>query len=225
MAVFFLVFVCAGCACFRGETPRDHERTISFDPAVSRQIIEITPSSTHIFKATLIGWSYDRGLWRRVYGPWPVVIGRNGLALLHEKREGDGKTPSGVYPLETAFGQEKGLRTGLIYRQVTDDDVWVDDMASVDYNRWVKKPTQAASYESMRRTDGVYELGAVIEYNTRPVVPWLGSAIFIHIWRYRGRKPTAGCVALDRRRLRHLLAWLRADMHPTIMLGTPPKDH
>ncbi len=191
---------------------------------MTRQIIEIVPAAKNIFKATLIAWNYDRGLWRRACGPWPVVIGRNGLAGLHEKREGDGKTPSGVYPLETAFGQEKALRTGLTYRQVTGDDVWVDDMASVDYNRWVKKPTQAASYENMRRTDGVYELGAVIEYNTQPVVPGLGSAIFIHIWRDRGRKPTAGCVALDRRRLRHLLAWLRADMHPTIILGKPLKD-
>jgi L,D-peptidoglycan transpeptidase YkuD (ErfK/YbiS/YcfS/YnhG family) len=71
----------------------------------------------------------------------------------------------------------------------------------------------------MLRPDGLYDIGAVIEYNTSPVVPGQGSAIFLHIWRDGGRKPTAGCVALEKSRLRRLLAWLRADMKPVVFLG------
>jgi L,D-peptidoglycan transpeptidase YkuD (ErfK/YbiS/YcfS/YnhG family) len=47
----------------------------------------------------------------------------------------------------------------------------------------------------------------------------MGSAIFLHIWREAGRKPTAGCVALSETRLRKLLAWLDAGAAPVIILG------
>ena len=151
-------------------------------------------------------------------GPWPAVVGRNGIASLHEKKEGDGKTPSGAYPIVMAFGKEAVLKTGLVYRQTMDDDIWIDDSTSDQYNCWVKLPTKAASYEKMRRKDGLYDLGAVIAYNIEPVVPGNGSAIFLHVWRDYGRKPTAGCVALDRGHLRRLLKWLRADKKPEVVI-------
>jgi L,D-peptidoglycan transpeptidase YkuD (ErfK/YbiS/YcfS/YnhG family) len=74
----------------------------------------------------------------------------------------------------------------------------------------------------MLRPDGLYDLGAVIEYNTDPAIPGYGSAIFLHIWRAHGQKPTAGCVAIDRSHLEVLLRWLNAADHPMIILG--PKD-
>ena len=154
-------------------------------------------------------------------GPWPAVVGRNGFAPVNEKREGDGRTPSGIYPLGTAFGKEVWVKTDLIYRQAGADDIWVDDVNSVQYNRWVKLPPRAASYETMSRSDGLYDLGIVIEYNTDPVVPGDGSAIFLHIWRGGGEKPTAGCVAMERVHLRQLLAWLRAERGPVIVLDPP----
>ena len=195
------------------------EATVPVDPAMTRQVIEVTPSGKNIFKARLTAWTYDHGLWRKVFGPWPVSVGRNGFAPLHAKKEGDGKTPSGFYAVGTVFGRTENFKTGLPYRQTMDDDIWVDDAASLQYNRWVKMPTKAASYENMRRRDGLYDLGAVIEYNTDPVVPGYGSAIFMHIWRDQGRQPTAGCVALNHRRLQHLLGWLKSDAHPVIVLN------
>ena len=86
-----------------------------------------------------------------------------------------------------------------------------DVMIDIDYKF-------AASYETMLRSDGLYDLGAVIRYNMDPVVSGQGSAIFIHIWRNGGRKPTAGCVALDQGRLRKLLGWLDANKHPAVWL-------
>ena len=195
------------------------EGAVSFDTAVTRQVVEIRPSVQGNYKAKLTAWTYAGGIWIKTFGPWPVVIGRNGFAGAHEKREGDGKTPSGVYPIGLAFGKEDRLRTGLFYRRTMEDDIWVDDVTAVQYNRWAKLPTGVLSYEKMRRTDGLYDLGAVIEYNTDPVVPGYGSAIFIHIWRDHGHKPTAGCVALDAGRLRLLLEWLRSDMNPRIVLS------
>jgi L,D-peptidoglycan transpeptidase YkuD (ErfK/YbiS/YcfS/YnhG family) len=57
----------------------------------------------------------------------------------------------------------------------------------------------------MRRGDGLYDLCAVTDHNTDPVVPGAGSAIFVHVWR-RPRFPTAGCVAFARADLCWILA-------------------
>jgi L,D-peptidoglycan transpeptidase YkuD (ErfK/YbiS/YcfS/YnhG family) len=192
---------------------------MSVDPVLTRQVLVVSSSGKKdLFQATVTAWTCAKGVWRKTFGPWPVVIGRNGFAPAGEKREGDGRTPSGVYALRLAFGREPVIKTGLVYRQATADDIWVDDVHSGLYNRWTILPTSAASYENMLRPDGLYDLGAVIEYNTDPVVAGYGSAIFMHIWRDHGRKPTAGCVALERWRLRHLLKWLRSDMNPVIVL-------
>ncbi len=188
-----------------------------------RQVVEVTPygRGRDIFKAELTAWTCDRGSWRRALGPWPAVIGRNGFASPDGKMEGDGKTPVGIYSIGTAFGRKDRINTGLAYRQAQEDDLWVDDAASDQYNRWVKAPARASSYEMMLRQDGLYDVGAVIEYNTHPVEPGKGSAIFLHIWRENGNASTAGCVALEQRRLRRLLAWLKVDMSPLIVLGQP----
>ena len=45
--------------------------------------------------------------------------------------------------------------------------------------------------------DAVYDLLVVIGYNTDPVVPGAGSAIFLHIAR-PDFSPTAGCIAVER---------------------------
>ncbi len=192
---------------------------LNYDSAPERQVIEVVSSRYGVSKAELTAWIAAEGEWRRVFGPWPAVIGRNGFSAPGDKREGDGKTPAGIFPVGIAFGKAQQVNTGLDYRQAKDEDVWIDDSASSQYNTWVKMPVQAASYEKMRRADGLYDLGAVIGYNNAPVVAGMGSAIFIHIWRDRGKQPTTGCVALQELRLRRLLAWLNKEKEPVIALG------
>ncbi len=184
----------------------------------TKQVIVVVPAGHKPFTAVLTAWSVEDGKWMRKFGPWSAVIGRSGLAPAGEKREGDGRTPSGVYPAQTAFGNAPAIKTGLIYRQATAHDFWIDDIASVQYNQWVSGDVPGVSHEKMLRTDGLYNLGAVIEYNTAPIVTGNGSAIFLHIWRDHGTKPTSGCVALGERRLRKLLAWLDAQQKPLIIL-------
>ena len=89
------------------------------------------------FQAQLKMFERKNGHWFLAGGPMEAVIGKNGLAILDEKREGDGKTPSGVFPLGTAFGYEANVLTKLFYRQVTENDFWVDDSSSDQYNQWV----------------------------------------------------------------------------------------
>lgn len=152
--------------------------------------------------------------------PIAAVAGVGGFAPPGWKTEGDGRTPSGIYPLEAAFGSAPKPETHMDYRQTTGSDVWVDDVGSPDYNTWTKKgETRATSFEEMERADGLYRYGIVIGYNRNPVVKGRGSAIFIHL-RKGKRKPTAGCVAVAERDMLSLLAWLDARQKPLVVMGT-----
>ena len=153
------------------------------------------------------------------FGPFCAVIGRSGFARPGGKREGDGATPSGTFRLEGAFGYAPTLETAMPYRRIEENDVWVIDPASPDYNEWRRKgETCASSFEEMRRPDGLYEVGIVIGYNRQPAERGLGSAIFFHVWRDRGT-PTSGCVAMAKEDLLAVLSWLDPEKSPVAILG------
>jgi L,D-peptidoglycan transpeptidase YkuD (ErfK/YbiS/YcfS/YnhG family) len=152
------------------------------------------------------------------YSPTAAVIGPKGFAPLGEKREGDGRTPTGTFRIGTAFGIDPTMETRLDYRRATDDAFWVDDPSSPEYNRWVTGKPNAKSWENLRQAD--YKYAAVIEYNTDPVVPGMGSAIFLHVWEGPDN-PTSGCVAVAEKDVRGLLWWLDKDKKPVIILNVP----
>ncbi len=189
-------------------------------PSDSSQILLVQESGFWIFsRTTIYAMGKKEHNWSMVFEPMKAVIGRNGFAETGAKREGDGKTPSGIYPLKTTFGYDASVKTQMPYRQAREDDVWVDDPHSEDYNRWVKEPaTKAASYEMMKRDDDLYKYGVIIEYNTDPVVQENGSAIFLHIWKGEGM-PTAGCVAVSEKDIVKIIEWLDPTAAPLIITG------
>ena len=193
-----------GCTSAATVSTKDTPHTAGA-PASCRQLIVVRGSESDIhatldtYERTDTGWVLRESM--------PATVGKKGLATPDVKKEGDGKTPAGVYRLERAFGYAEKFETGLTYRQATATDLWVDDPESPDYNLWVKAPTKAKSFEEMRRKDDLYQIGAVIEYNTDPVVPGKGSAIFFHVWGGPD-SPTAGCVAVEKEKLRSILKWL-----------------
>jgi L,D-peptidoglycan transpeptidase YkuD (ErfK/YbiS/YcfS/YnhG family) len=188
-------------------------------PGSSQALLAINKNQGSIL-ASVYALEKKEGRWIKTLGPFKGSIGKNGFAPPGEKREGDGKSPSGVFLLGTAFGYSETPPTRMPYRQAAQDDLWVDDINAPDYNRWVKKDaTRAASFEVMRRKDNLYEYGIVVEYNTRPVVKGMGSAIFIHVHRGEG-VPTAGCVALAKGDLLRILQWLDPKTAPVIVMGT-----
>ncbi len=170
-------------------------------------------------KYSVYGLEKTQGHWRQVSRSTGAAIGRNGFAASGEKREGDGKTPSGMFALKRTFGYEKAAKTKMVYRQVLKEDLWVDDPNAPDYNQWVKQgETAAASYEKMKREDGLYKYGIVIEYNTDPVIKGHGSAIFLHVWKGKGSS-TAGCVAVPEEDIVRILEWLDPNAFPLILMG------
>jgi L,D-peptidoglycan transpeptidase YkuD (ErfK/YbiS/YcfS/YnhG family) len=186
----------------------------------SNQILLIVGGNSELFSAKIYPFERRNGRWNLMLKPIDASIGKNGFASPDKKREGDGKTPSGVYPLKFAFGYFAEMHTKMNYFQTTEDDVWVDDTDSVDYNQWVKRgQTKASSFEDMKRKDNLYKYVIVIGYNTNPVVRDLGSAIFFHVWRGKG-EPTAGCIAMSEEDIVTVLGWLDPSQKPLVMMGT-----
>jgi L,D-peptidoglycan transpeptidase YkuD (ErfK/YbiS/YcfS/YnhG family) len=163
---------------------------------------------------------YERGDdgWQLQGTTMTAVAGKNGLAPLGEKREGDGRTPSGVVSLERGFGYYP-MAIRLPYTVLDPEMIWIDDPRSPLYNRLAERKDGAGfSFEIMRREDELYRYGIVIEYNTKTTVPGAGSAIFFHVWRGPGTT-TAGCVAMEQKDMALLLTWLDPARQPVAVIG------
>lgn len=138
---------------------------------------------------------------------FPCTIGRGGLT--DAKVEGDGATPRGVHRV-----------VGIMYRPdrmlpptpwavpIRVGDLWSDDVRDADYNHLVRAP-HGFSHEQMRRSDPMYDLVIVTDWNFPDAVAGKGSAIFLHQWRGKGR-PTAGCIAFRRDNLQ----WISRRIRP-----------
>lgn len=141
----------------------------------------------------------------------PCSIGRNGAIPAAEKREGDGMTPLGLWPIRAVLlrpdrvALPSGIR--LPWRWLRPDDGWSDDPSDPAYNRPVRHPHRFSA-EQLWREDGLYDVILVLGHNDAPPVPGLGSAIFVHCWNEG--QPTEGCVAVAKGELLMFLPSLAA---------------
>jgi len=134
------------------------------------------------------------------------ALGRSGVIAAELKREGDGASPLGVWPLQRVlYRADRGPApiTGLPLAAILEDDGWCDAPDDPAYNRPVRLP-YPASCERMWRDDAVYDIVCVLGHNDPPRAG-LGSAIFLHCAR-PNYSPTEGCIALARADLEALLA-------------------
>ena len=187
------------------------------DAGNAGQAIVVTVDTYGSTTATFTAYERAADGWRRAFGPWPARVGTRGIAPPGEKREGDGRTPSGVYGFDFFFGVAPDPGVKFPYRRVTSRSiVWDDDPASPLYNTWVDLDRQRAGAEpEPMYNPPAYDHGAVIAYNTARS-PGLGSAIFLHV---STGGPTAGCVSLPASQLVEVLRWLDPDRDPRIVLG------
>ncbi|MBO0743227.1 MAG: L,D-transpeptidase family protein [Hyphomicrobiaceae bacterium] len=148
---------------------------------------------------------------------FPCALGRAGVRV--RKREGDGATPAGAWPLLCVFYRADRVlrpRTALPVRPLHLDDGWCDAPSDRNYNRLVKHP-YPASAERLWRADGLYDVLVVLDYNTCPRVRGKGSAIFMHA-ASSDYAPTQGCIAVARGHLGRLLE--RLGGHAAVRVGT-----
>lgn len=161
------------------------------------------------------------GVDRVVLGPVQARVGRGGVK--RNRHEGDGTTPVGSFAITGAFGSGARVRAALGYRRVVNGDCWISNVRDSAYNTWVRRESCASPNEDLFRiaTAGPYEFALTTGYNTSPVVPGKGSAIFIHVNSYdaAGRsKPTSGCVSVARNVMKRLLALLDPAKNPVLVV-------
>ncbi len=153
----------------------------------------------------------------KLIGLYDAIIGRNGIAAKNQKKEGDGKTPSGIYRITTLFGKSEPDGAKMPFIKTHPALRCVDDSDSSHYNLIIdssKTVIDYASSEEMLREDGLYDIGAVIEYNPEGKKN-AGSCIFMHIANKEGR-PTAGCVAFKKEDMEQIASTLSKDKAPTV---------
>lgn len=204
---------------------------VAFDKAFqSRQVIIVTSSDWQSNKGSLSFYEIDANhQWKMILKDVPIMLGRNGMAWgrgLHPsnlntgelKHEGDGKSPAGIFRLNSLFSYGD-LESSMPHTKV--DSTWycVDDANSEYYNKIVSTslvPKEWNSAEDMKRTDHQYKFGVVVAYNTEPVEKSAGSCIFLHIWKGPG-ETTAGCTSMTEANLLMLIHSLDKVKNPTLV--------
>ena len=193
------------------------------------QALVVTAAGWNSVDAHLQRYEKRDGKWQRVGEEIPVVLGNNGLgwdALVEAppagapvKKEGDGRSPAGIFTIGDAFGfAPTANNLKLSYLPLTDKTECVDDSSSQSYNQVVDRDQIASpdwnSSEKMR-TISAYKQGAVVKYNAEDV-PDAGSCIFLHIWSGAGHG-TAGCIAMPEDKLTEVLQWLDEKKAPVLI--------
>jgi L,D-peptidoglycan transpeptidase YkuD (ErfK/YbiS/YcfS/YnhG family) len=187
----------------------------------ARQLVTVVASGPGSTTGSLSLWQRAGGCWLERAGPWSVWLGRNGVSAHH--REGDDTTPAGAFGIgPVIYGAAPDPGVAYRYQRLDCGDWWDEDPSSPAYNTFVQlrcgeRPSFGGASEPLWLSPSAYAYFALIDYNTRPVVPGAGSAIFIHV---SFGAPTDGCVALPRGELVELLRWLAPSRSPLIVIGT-----
>ncbi len=178
--------------------------------------------SNEMNATTAILQRYEKkALWEKVGENVSVTLGRSGLGYsttsMPQKNEGDGRSPLGLFDIGSTFGYSSQSNSSMPYYHADEKLICVDDAGDRFYNKMALLDSKnlPKSFELMRRVDGVYTYGAVIEYN-RQGVSGRGSCIFFHL-NSVGKKPTSGCTAMDEKPLLEMLQWLDSSKSPKVL--------
>lgn len=160
----------------------------------TRLIIVTVPNMSSV-KGTL--HTFERrtpadATWQRSGPPEAAVVGSAGIGWAEDysylgkkdepiKREGDKRTPSGIFRVSGPFGFEPSKLKG--YTQLARDRSYcVDDPTSLLYGRIVDKSLTKSvkSSEDMSAVPGL-KRGMIVDYPARRGAK-AGSCIFLHVW-------------------------------------------
>ena len=206
---------------------------ITFIQAQTKQLIVVTTENWSASEGKLQRYERSDRTWQKVGEAIEIKLGRNGLGWgrgVHRipdnarfvKREGDGKSPAGIFELKQAFGYAP-FQIDYPYEIYTEDDHCVDDVNSKYYNKIVESKNikrDYQSYERMKFSEDYYKYGIVVDHNGimegEESVRGAGSCIFIHIKSI----PTAGCTVMSEEEIKEIIKWLDTTKKPLLVQGT-----
>ncbi|MFF7070395.1 L,D-transpeptidase family protein [Streptomyces pseudovenezuelae] len=171
-------------------------------PAASRQVVAVYGDGKDSPDATVVLYTRRGSVWDRVRD-WPAHNGSKGWTTDH--REGDRRSPVGVFTLSDAGGvlPDPGARLPYTRSAAMAAPRWwprsywhdFDYVVAIDYNR---------------------VLGTPPNNQTRPRGYSEGGGIWLHLDHGSG---TSACVSVSRPAMRYLLRTLDPDRHPVVVMG------
>lgn len=205
-------------------------------PSSTKQIIVVITASFDSSEANLYRYQRtgNKANWKIYDYPIPAIVGKHGLGWgdgLHSlekpseplKREGDGKSPAGVFGLSSVFGfapPEEMTSLKLPYQYIIELVECVDDPNSVYYNTIIHRNEAEQidwqSSERMWRARLWYDLGVVVDHNRNPSKKNAGSCIFLHNWA-NPQDSTSGCTAMSPSDMKDIVFWLDESKQPLLV--------
>ncbi|MFK8102956.1 MAG: L,D-transpeptidase [Saprospiraceae bacterium] len=192
-------------------------------------VLVLSPNDTNVI-AKLRRYEKRAGQWKLLGEAHDVSLGRTGLAWGtgkhslteiqgNRKKEGDGKSPAGIFSFGVAFGYAAEMpNLKMPYVPITERIQCIEDSESKYYNRIVDNTQLTKDWQTadfMQRKDDLYEFGVFVNHNVTAQKEG-GSCIFLHLWRGFG-KPTAGCTAMEKENMLRLLQWLDPVQKPRLV--------
>jgi L,D-peptidoglycan transpeptidase YkuD (ErfK/YbiS/YcfS/YnhG family) len=197
-------------------------------PADTTQVIRTVRSDVwcaEIYCTQTEAWEKVRGTWRLAAGPgrngtarFRSTIGPHGFAAPGGRREGDGKSPSGMYRIYLTFSTTEVAPGPMPWHERDAGSVISSDHDST-YNTWMENGI-GGDRPSM-------QYGFWLDYNHPRLTPGaspapdptLGSGIFYHTsWPSTRWLPTYGCTNVSLPdQMKWLLTWLRPGADPRVL--------
>ena len=131
-------------------------------------------------------------------------VGKSGFKK--NKIEGDKSTPKGTFKLKYVLYRIERVKLAgckLKKKVIKKNMGWCDDPKSKFYNKLIKFPFNYSA-EKLYIKNNTYDIIVVIDYNLKPIKPYKGSAIFIHVSK-KNYSSTNGCIAISKKDLKKLL--------------------
>lgn len=201
----------------------------------SQQLIIVLTESPNLPDGKLYRFTKDSNSeWKLISKSIPIIVGKNGLAesnglvsfdnlKLEQKKEGDGKSPAGIFSLTKAFGFVSPTELGDLkfpYLQIEEGTECIDDPNSQYYNNILKpNSTEKIDWESsekMWKADPWYRFGVIIDANNSPITNGNGSCLFLHNWSGPD-DTTAGCTAMQSKVMKEIVLWLDSAKNPLLV--------
>lgn len=202
----------------------------------SRQMILVTTVNWDAVPGRLQRYERQdtKSKWQKVGEAVKIVVGVKGLGVgvgLHNasgfslnapvKKEGDKKSPAGVFELTSVFGSvEKPIWLKMPFIKLVESTECVDDVKSSKYNSIVDRYKVGNfdwnSSEKMLSVGEQYAWGIFVAHNAAPPKAGKGSCIFLHIWQ-NADSGTVGCTAMQKADIEEILRWLEPEKNPVLV--------
>ncbi|MEM6803639.1 MAG: L,D-transpeptidase family protein [Bacteroidota bacterium] len=241
--LYFSLFLALFLACSEVKSNKETQEGEPVQQKVSQmsepehqQVVLVSIPDWNAVEGRLMRYEWEGGVWQAQDEGWPIVVGKAGMAWGKgmrefpdaegpQKVEGDKRSPAGVFILGAAFGYaDKPDWLEGPYVHVIPSTMCIEDGESQFYNQIIDEKEESADWNStdhMLRKDDLYEWGVFVAHNSPEAESGKGSCIFLHVWR-RNDSGTAGCTAMDKSRMKELVAWLKPQKRP-ILLQMPEK--